>query len=79
MVAVGNQAGLSNQAELNNLTEQASYLVVLDMVGAIVPLQEGDNLLVENNSKIKYLLRRKIYINLYILINRRIGHCCGSS
>ena len=52
---------------------------MLDMVGAIVPLQEGDNLLVENNSKIKYLLRRKIYINLYILINRLIGHCCGSS
>ena len=63
MVAVGNQAGLGNQAELNNLTEQASCLVVLDMVGAT--LQEGDNLLVENNSIIKYHLRRKIYI-IYI-------------
>ena len=40
MVAVGNLVGLSNQAELNNLTQQGSYLVVLDMVGATLPLQK---------------------------------------
>ena len=63
MVAVGNQAELSNQAGLSNQAE-LNNLVVLDMVGATLPLQEGDNLLVENKLIIKYLCR-KIYI-IYI-------------
>ena len=53
------------------------------MVGGTVPLQEGDNLSVENNSIIKYHLRRKIYIiYIYSLIDSLViavvvPSCCG--
>ena len=53
------------------------------MVGGTVPLQEGDNLSVENNSIIKYHLCRKIYIiYIYSLIDSLViavvvPSCCG--
>ena len=53
------------------------------MVGATLPLQEGDNLLVENNLIIKYHLCCKIYIvYIYWLIDSLViavivPSCCG--